>query len=91
LLTQQHHVTAWLADDRLLGAVRPGDLQWAEEIILPALEQAGVKRFALLTPSTPLNNLLVGEMYKRAMTKLSYEMRYFTDLATARTWARGSY
>ncbi|NML68021.1 hypothetical protein HHL22_22720 [Hymenobacter sp. RP-2-7] len=86
-LTQQFQVKAWLGDDRLLGAVRPADLQWAEHDILPALAQAGLQRFALLAPVAPMNNLLLGDMYKRTIPQLPYEIRYFTDLTEARTWA----
>lgn len=84
-LTQQHRVKAWLGDDRLLGAVRPADLQWAEEDILPTLATVGLERFALLAPNAPLNTLLFANMYKRVTPRLAYEVRYFTDLAEART------
>lgn len=64
-LTQQHQVKAWVGDDRLLGAVRPVDLQWAEDNILPVLGQVGLARFALLARPAPLNTLLLGDTYRR--------------------------
>lgn len=85
-----HHVQAWIGDDRLLGAVRPRDLEWAEHEILHPLSQAGMKRFALLEPQDALNRLTVAGMYARATEAVNFEIRYFSDLAAARAWASGT-
>jgi len=86
----QYRAHAWLADDRLLGAVRPSDTQWAEQAILAPLSQAGLRRFALLDSPAALNALIIGDMYKRAEASARFEICHFTDLAAARAWASGS-
>ncbi|RZK17783.1 MAG: hypothetical protein EOO56_17245 [Hymenobacter sp.] len=88
--TRNYHVKAWLGDDRLLGAVRPRDLEWAEQDILPALAQAGVERFARLESQDALNNRLISSMYARAEASVPFPIRHFADLPAARAWASGS-
>ncbi|MGI4873410.1 MAG: hypothetical protein ACRYFX_19805 [Janthinobacterium lividum] len=88
-LSRTHHVKAWLGDDRLLGAVRPRDLEWAEQAILLPLAQAGLERFALLKPQDRLNHLTIESMYARVIPAVDFEIRYFDDLTLARAWAGG--
>jgi hypothetical protein len=85
-LTNTHHAKAWLCDDRLLGAVRPRDLEWTEQAILFPLAQAGLQRFALLESQDALNSRLINNMYARVEPDLPFTIRYFNDLPTARTW-----
>jgi hypothetical protein len=89
-LSRTHHAKAWLGDDRLLGAVRPRDLEWAEQEILLPLAQGGLQRFALLEPQDTLNRLTVASMYAHAAAAVKFEIRYFDDLVPARAWASGS-
>ncbi|RZK30343.1 MAG: hypothetical protein EOO63_06985 [Hymenobacter sp.] len=88
--TRTYHAKAWLGDDRLLGAVRPRDLEWAEQTILTPLAQAGLERFAHLEPKDALNSLLINNMYTRASNTLPFTIRHFSDLLAARAWALGS-
>ena len=88
--TRTYHVKAWLGDDRLLGAVRPRDLEWAEQDILLPLAQAGVVRFARLESQDALNNHIISSMYARAEASVPFAIRHFADLPTARAWATGS-
>lgn len=85
--TRTHHAKAWLGDDRLLGAVRPRDLEWAEQAILAPLAQAGLQRFARLESQDALNSLLISGMYARAAISAPFAIRHFTDLPAARAWA----
>ncbi|RZL15534.1 MAG: hypothetical protein EOO62_03765 [Hymenobacter sp.] len=88
-LTRTHHAKAWVGDDRLLGAVRPRDLEWAEQTILSPLAQAGLERFARLESQDALNSLLISGMYTRAAASVPFTIRHFGDLLTARAWASG--
>lgn len=87
--SQQYRVQAWVADDRHLGAVRPRDLEWAEEAIMAPLDQLGLQRFAKLESLDSLNRLTVGAMYTRVQPALHFEVRNFSDLDQARAWASG--
>lgn len=88
-LARQHRITGWIADDRLLGPVRPVDLDWIAKEVLPQLVSAGVKRFARIEAADPLNRLLIGKVQETAEQKLPFELRTFTDLSEARIWAGG--
>lgn len=87
--THTYHAKAWLGDDRLLGAVRPRDLEWAERAILHPLAQAGLQRFALLESQDALNSRIISGMYTRAEANVSFTIRHFDDLLAARAWASG--
>jgi len=88
--TRTHHVKAWVGDDRLLGAVRPRDLEWAEQTILHPLAQAGLARFALLESQDALNRRIISGMYTRIEAELPFTIRHFDDLLAARAWAGGA-
>ncbi|RZK14037.1 MAG: hypothetical protein EOO56_25770 [Hymenobacter sp.] len=87
--THTYHIKAWLGDDRLLGAVRPRDLEWAEQFILLPLAQAGLLRFARLESQDALNSRIISSMYTRAEANVPFVIRHFDDLAAARAWAAG--
>lgn len=86
-LAREHHVTGWIADDRLLGAVRPRDLEWCFEEVLLALGSLGVRRFALLESEDALNRRTIDSMYQRVQPVVNFEIRRFTELESARSWA----
>lgn len=88
-LSQHHHVHAWVADDRLLGAVRPRDLDWAQEAILTPLNTLALRRFAQLEPVEGLNRLTIRSLYERTMPSLQVAFRTFDNLLQARQWAGG--
>lgn len=89
-IARQHQVKGWIADDRLLGAVRPRDLQWTYEEVLLAMDTMGLQRFALLESQDALNRLTIAGMYQQASPSVSYEIRRFDDITLARAWASGS-
>ncbi|WP_220614449.1 hypothetical protein [Hymenobacter sp. HSC-4F20] len=86
-LAQQHRVTAWIANDVRLGAVRPVDLEWVANDVLPAMTRLGIKRFARLESQETLNRMLIGGMYQEATPALPFETRAFADIQEARSWA----
>ncbi|MBC6607561.1 hypothetical protein H8B13_12095 [Hymenobacter sp. BT188] len=88
-LARQYKVSGWIADDRLLGPIRPIDLEWIAQQVLPQLIGAGVKRFARIEAIDPMNKMLIGQAQKTAEHQLSFEMGTFTDLQSARVWACG--
>ncbi|SNR28712.1 MULTISPECIES: hypothetical protein [Hymenobacter] len=88
-LGRQLQVKGWIADDRLLGAVRPRDLQWTHEKILLPLDTIGLQRFALLESSDTLNRLTIASMYHQASPDVRFEIQRFDQISRARAWASG--
>ena len=86
-LAREYAVTGWIADDRLLGAVRPVDLEWIATQVLPELIALGVNRFARLEAVDPLNKLLIGQAQQSAEQHLPFALQSFADLKAARVWA----
>lgn len=86
-LAKEQHVVGWIADDRLLGAVRPRDLQWCFDEVLLALSATGVRRFALLESEDGMNRRTIAGMYQQVQPVVDFEIRRFTDLQQARAWA----
>jgi len=86
-LGHHHRIKGWIADDRLLGAVRPKDLEWVLEKVLHPLNQLGLRRYALLASNDLLNRLTIDRMYSSAQAELTFEIRRFEDIAQARAWA----
>jgi len=88
-LARQQPLAGWIADDRLLGAVRPRDLDWVLQEVLPAIEAAGVRRFALLESRDVINRRTIAGMYEQALPARRFEVRQFADASLARAWATG--
>ncbi|HEX8505788.1 MAG TPA: hypothetical protein VF630_10500 [Hymenobacter sp.] len=86
---REHRISGWVADDRLLGPVRPVDLEWIAQEVLPQLVAVGLKRFARIEAADPLNQLLIGRAQAIAEQQLPFELQSFTDLQEARAWACG--
>ncbi|RYY20130.1 MAG: hypothetical protein EOO36_04135 [Cytophagaceae bacterium] len=89
-LSLEHHVKAWITDDRLQGAIRPRDLEWAEQAVLLPLSAAGLERFARLEAHDALHRLTVEGLYTRLQPQLRYELRRFEAIGPARAWASGA-
>ncbi|KUG08068.1 hypothetical protein [Solirubrum puertoriconensis] len=89
-LARQHRITGWIADDRLLGPVRPADLDWISEHALPELVRIGLKRFARIEAEDPLNKLLISQLQHEVEETLPFQVRTFTDVQQARLWASGA-
>ncbi|MGI4733834.1 MAG: hypothetical protein ACRYG7_01505 [Janthinobacterium lividum] len=88
-LSQQYHVKGWVADDRLQGAIRPRDLEWAEQEVLLPLDKLGMVRLAQLEAQDVLHRRTVDDLFTRTTPKWHFELRRFDDLAQARAWASG--
>ena len=86
---REHRITGWIADDRLLGPVRPTDLEWIGREVLPLLVEVGLQRFARIEATDPLNKLLIGQAQETAEQQMPFLLCSFTDLEEARAWACG--
>lgn len=88
-LFAQHRGQGWISDDRYLGAVRPRDLEWAFLTAPPRLTELGLRRMALLESQDVLNRRTIDAAYQQNEPTFGFELRRFTDLTEARTWALG--
>lgn len=88
-LAGQHGVTAWIADERRLGAVRPDDLRWVGQHLMPQLVALGVTRVARIEATDPLNRLLIQREITASQQVLPFEVRVFGSSNEARVWACG--
>jgi len=86
-LGEEHRITAWIADDRLLGPVRPVDLEWVAQEALPRMAALGLKRFARVEAEDPLNKMLIGQVQEAAEPQMPFALQLFNDVAAARKWA----
>jgi hypothetical protein len=87
---REHRITGWVADDRLLGPVRPADMDWIATEIMPELVRVGLRRLARIEAADPLNQLLIKRMHNTAHELAPFEQRLFTEVAQARAWATGT-
>jgi hypothetical protein len=87
VLARQHRIRGWIADDRLLGPIRPADLEWIGTQVLPTLISIGVQRLARIEAADPMNKLLINKTQEDAQQAFPLEIRVFTDLQEARRWA----
>lgn len=86
-LARQHRVQAWLADNRLIRAMRPVDLEWVgQEIMLP-MSQLGVRRLSVVESQDAMNRMGVSAMLAVVLPSTQLTTQYFLTLAEARAWA----
>ena len=69
--------------------MRPRDLAWIRETVLPAIEAAGVQRFALLESHDAINRMTIAGMCKQALPVRHFEVQFFADNNLARAWVTG--
>ncbi|KUG09838.1 hypothetical protein [Solirubrum puertoriconensis] len=86
-VARRNRVTSWIADDRQLGPVRPADIEWIARTALPLLEAYGITKFARVEATDPLNQLLINNTYQSVINEFAFELRIYTDLSEARSWA----
>jgi hypothetical protein len=89
VFVQQHQAEAWIADDRRLGPMKREDLAWIGAEILPTLAASGLRRLAIIESEDGLNRVLIQEEYTSPVQNLPIELRYFSDVRSARIWACG--
>jgi hypothetical protein len=86
-LARHHNVTAWIANDWLLGPLRSVNLEWVGSVVLPAMAELGIVRFARLEAEHSLNRMLIGALYQDTTPELPFETCTFPDVYQTRTWA----
>ncbi|RZK98727.1 MAG: hypothetical protein EOO62_25975 [Hymenobacter sp.] len=86
-LARQHQVKAWLADNRLIRAMRPVDLEWVGQAIMLPMSELGVRRLAVVESQDAINRMGVNAMLAAVLPNTQLTTSYFATLTEARTWA----
>ena len=61
-LARLHGVQAWVADNRLIRALRPVDLEWAGSDVIVPMGESGVRRLAIVESQDAINRMGVNSM-----------------------------
>jgi hypothetical protein len=79
----------YLSDTRKVKVVVNADQEWANEVWIPLLAEAGVKRFALVTAASGLGKLNVEDVI-RLVDNRRVLMRGFATVDEALIWLAGA-
>lgn len=82
---REKHSVGYLSDARKVRVIVHADQAWANEVWIPLLVAAGVKRFALVTAASGLGKMNVEDVIDLVDNR-GVLMRGFRSLADARQW-----
>lgn len=82
---RERHAVAYLSDARQVKVVVHEDQTWANEVWMPLLVKAGVKRFALVTAASGLGKVTVEEVVELVQNR-GLLMKAFGSVLAARMW-----
>ncbi|UOR03750.1 hypothetical protein MUN82_12415 [Hymenobacter aerilatus] len=86
-LVRQHRVRAWIADNRLLRAIRTKDFEWMDSHIMQPLDQLQVHRLAVIDSLDGMNQLGIKLFLSSIIPNTNIVTQTFTSAETARAWA----
>ena len=81
----EHQCTCLLADCRRQRVLNLADQQRANEVWLPAVIKAGLKRFAIVLPES---EIAAGHLRERLGEVTQMQVGYFATLEEARDWLK---
>jgi hypothetical protein len=86
-LAHQHQAQALLADNRLIRALRPVDLEWSGNLIFKGLSELGGRRFAVVESLDAMNRMGVTAMVANIIPDTKLTSQFFATIEEARAWA----
>ncbi|RZL15535.1 MAG: hypothetical protein EOO62_03770 [Hymenobacter sp.] len=86
-LAHQHQAKALVADNRLLRALRPVDLEWGGNLIFKGLSELGGRRFAAVESLDAMNRMGVTAMVANVIPNTKLTSQFFATIEEARDWA----
>jgi len=89
-LAQLHRAKCWLADNRLLRAIRPKDFEWMGPAIITPLDQLGVRRIAVVESQDAINRMGVTAFLAATVPGTGIATQYFATPEAARAWVAQS-
>lgn len=90
-LARHHAVRAWIADNRLLRAIRTKDFEWMDAHIMQPLNALGVHRLAVIDSQDAMNQLGIKLFLSSIIPNTAIISQTFTSPEQARTWATQAY
>lgn len=85
-LLGEHPIKAMVADNRLLRAVRPADLEVAGELVMKRLSDLGGQRFAPIESLDAMNRMGVSALIASVIPNTQLTSQYFPTIEAARAW-----
>jgi len=86
-LAHQYQAKALIADNRLLRALRPVDLDWGGNLIFKGLSELGGRRFAAVESLDAMNRMGVTAMVANVIPNTKLTSQFFATVEEARAWA----
>ncbi|MDO7846675.1 hypothetical protein Q5H92_09930 [Hymenobacter sp. M29] len=86
-LGRQHNIKAWLADNRLLRAIRPKDFEWMGPAIITPLHELGVRHIAVVESQDAINRFGVNAFMASVIPNTRITSQNFSTIEAARVWA----
>lgn len=86
-LARLHRVRAWVADNRLIRALRPVDLAWAGSDVIAPMSKLGVRRLAIVESQDAMNRMGVNSMLATVIPNTQLTSQLFPTMTEARAWA----
>jgi hypothetical protein len=80
-----HHGSRWLADCRRQRVLKPADQEWGDKVWLPRAVAAGLKRFAVVLPTSGLAAMNLKD-HENTLRKTGLDVGYFATVEDARQW-----
>jgi hypothetical protein len=84
---RRYGIKSWLADNRLIRAIRPKDFDWMGEHIIMPLDALGVQRLAVVESQDAMNRLGVSMFLSSIIPNTRIVSKYFDSLNAARDWS----
>ncbi|WP_114782902.1 hypothetical protein [Botryobacter ruber] len=89
-LIDRYSLTRWLADDRLMQAIEPTDLEWTLQVFIPRLAESSLLRMARLPSQYEENNEAVELMINKGQNyTVDLVHRTFQEEQEAMEWLLG--
>ena len=86
-LAQEHQAKALVADNRLLRALRPVDLEWSGNLIFRELSELGGRRLAVVESRDAMNRMGVTALVATVIPNTKLTSQFFATTEEARAWA----
>jgi hypothetical protein len=86
-LAREHQAKALIADNRLIRALRPVDLEWGGNLVFKGLSEQGGRRFAVVESRDTMNRMGVTTMVALVIPNTKLASQVFATIEEARAWA----
>ncbi len=78
--------THWLSNNKQMRVIAPKDQNWSSDYLIPRLLQNDFKKMAIVEAEDIFNKRGVQKIISKASGIMTFDTRYFDDVAEARSW-----